>query len=398
MSEININFNPNISQEELSFSATASSNPAYDTLLKKIRDYYGKNTSDGRYLTDFFVKWANGGFQFTSWEDFMKTLNKETDGWPEDYAPAFILDEFTKFFVSLLGISLDSSDYSKSLKDLNKDLGQWNSLRDIILKQNPNITVREFFTDLFKSVFAQFAKGGFNPISLNQDVNNRGSFLEAFLLNFKIFVAIGPEIQSVPKADIDAYRKQYFSQFPDNTEEDFLAELEKFYNKMVSANGFFMPSFFYDHWVQDIQGKEFIGLKPSQATIFYDLLNTLSEMVGVLQRTALSQAQLMSNFYTPMLKLYTDLIADIPIVTLEKVLKFYDNNDKTHQTELLSYLSQLNQTHTEKMRNFRTVMQDEVKAHSSGIEQTQQAVQQQLSMYELPIQSMLSVIRSIIKP
>ncbi|MDP1835029.1 MAG: hypothetical protein Q8K75_03780 [Chlamydiales bacterium] len=229
-----------------------------------------------------------------------------------------------------------------------------------------------------------------------------------FISNFRKFMSV-TAVNLTPFAagdtsNVSSFQQIYQAFFPDGSPEDFVTMRNELIEDMRNdpdKGGYFIPSQFLHKWFEKVQdaylttqlgASSIKGTQGERLTIIWKLFKLVVDMIGTLQKVASVVAQRL-NFLTSYQKAYTDLMADVPVFTKGDDSPFGGTDDDAASAR--QELNPKNQTLTENLRSFRTILSDEAKALQSNVNQLNESVNQQSSLAESILQEMSTILQGI---
>ena len=283
----------------------------------------------------------------------------------------------------------------------SNNLNRWSALNGAITG-----TGAEFARDVFIANFNHFIEDyefGIGLASFTSD------FTEYLFSNTGIGTYDGTEfantIGGTAVPDLVGYEEIYDAYFPGAPAGDFNSEVVAFYNEQVAENGYFLPLHSESDWFERVRTK-YIADTPGlaaaisantgsdQVQIIFEVYQLITDMLGVLQRVATVQAARLT-FYANEQKAYTDLIGKIPKTSADFIDNIGLQGDS--QTNAVGGLNTINQSFTEKLRSYRSIVSDESKQHQTSVNQTNEIVNQQASLSTEILQKLSTMLQSIFK-
>jgi hypothetical protein len=271
----------------------------------------------------------------------------------------------------------------------------------------------ETLQDQFVESFTEFLKTyQFNvdktPEGESGPLDGAAGPSDFFVGNFRKFMSV-TAVNLTPfaagdTANVSSFQQIYQAFFPDGSPEDFVTMRNELIEDMRADENigeYFVPSHFLHKWFEKVQdaylttqlgASSIKGTQGERLTIIWKLFKLVVDMIGVLQKVASVVAERL-NFLTAYQKAYTDLMADIPVFTKGDDSPFGGTDDDAASAR--QELNPKNQTLTENLRSFRTILSDEAKALQSNVNQLNESVNQQSSLAESILQQMSTILQGI---
>jgi len=181
--------------------------------------------------------------------------------------------------------------------------------------------------------------------------------------------------------------------------------LAEFYNKMIERDGVFLPSHQLADWVDTVQEQQAIqggtatsvaGTNSQKTAILLILFRLLVEVIQVLQKVAAAQGERL-RFYAGYQKAYTELLREVPIINEQDVIDALGSDGTENRQAVMSFTQAQNQSFTEKVRSFRSVIGDEAKQHQTTVNQSNEIVTQQANLGTSILQQLSTILTNLFK-
>ncbi len=338
------------------------------------------NTATGD-IEAFLTAFNSDNKPFSSWSEFL-TAAVDDDQAKKDA----ILAGFVDSYRSILNMGSGGPDDAPA--------GDWSGLVSALGALNPpqSISVRNEFINSFESFLFDYPFDGSNPVA-NAD---------EFFANWQRYMGITARIGAAGGGLLDF--RQVYDAFGFEA-ADFDARMAKFYIERtdVSEGGspYFVPSHNFDEWFEELR-QDFIHQNfvssvdtntDTELLVIDRILRLLISIIDILQRVSAVQANRL-GFLTDWQSAYTDQLADVP--------QFAQGDDplgggNTDQKNFRSEMNARMQAITEKIRAWRSAVQDQAKAMQSTINQSQDAANQQTQMSTSIIQQLSTILSQIFR-
>jgi len=255
---------------------------------------------------------------------------------------------------------------------------------------------------------------------IDSDDNVEDSFFESFVHFFSArsitaddpyfigdlrFSGGGPVVDQVTTDYLASYEKiftEFVVQPPFKPYDEVLAE---FYNEVVARDGFFLPSQHLKDWLITVQEQQRIqggtatsveGTNSQKTAILLAIFRLLVEVIEVLQDVARAQGTRL-QFYAGYQRAYTDLLKNIPVISKENVIDLLKASKTSKIQEVMSFTQSQNQSFTEKVRSFRSIVGDEAKQHQTTVNQSNEIVTQQANLGTSILQQLSTILTNLFK-
>jgi hypothetical protein len=377
------------------FLTSYSGNLKNSTLGDIIQDWYGY-ISVGANASVFHLKTIDS--TRASQSEFYQALVKE-------YADA-------------TAIQLDSQNhfqggdgeliYTGANGQINGDFSDWNN------PQNPLV-----------QTFNHFLSGGSSPLvgnitpdtpSVKFFTNLDRFFTTTALVESKddfIFSppAINPGVPPTAYDNLPSYWKTfkaYFgSQYPDETnlKNAFIQSFTSFLKDNITKEGYFLPSHSFSEWfakvlkdsqtsIPILKGGSLDGNSSEKALILDRILQLLIKIIGSLQQVGIAQAARL-KYLTQYQQAYTTLQTQIPTFLRggPRIGGTSDQDSRDRNDLNSSFNGQL----TENLRALRGLKEDDAKRVQTNINQTNDAVNQQVDMATSFLQELSTLLSTILR-
>lgn len=374
----------------------------FDTVESVLRDEMNSEDQTGlggfTALDSLFSGWSGGAVSApTDWASFVSQLRSGLNstfpaGDPLTLAGGIVTGPIKAFRV------LNGMGASATSNNLNR----WSALNGAVTG-----TGAEFARDVFINAFNHFLENhtfGSNTLSFTL------AFTEYLFSNTGIGTYDGSEFENTTATDtfvpdLVGFEEIYDGYFPGAPAADFTNEVLAFYNEEVAENGYFLPLHSEKDWFERVRAKYIAGTPglqtaisantgSDQVQIIFEVYQLITDMLGVLQRVATVQAARLT-FYANEQKAYTDLIGKIPKTSADFIDNIGLQGDS--QTNAVGGLNTINQSFTEKLRSYRSIVSDESKQHQTSVNQTNEIVNQQASLSTEILQKLSTMLQSIFK-
>lgn len=341
----------------------------------------------------FFQDYNKTNKPFSSWTEF---LNDATSSQTKKDA---ILAGFVTSYRAILdmapgGPSVPAGGDWTALQASLDALKSNNAFR----RQNPRFKDDDFTIDVEQQFINSFEAFLFDyPFGSGAVAN-----ADEFFANWREYMGVTATLGSTTN-DILGYRSVYDSfGFP---AAEYQERLARFYleRQVVSEGGhpYFIPSHNFDEWFEELR-QEFIHRNfvssvdtetASELLVIDRILRLLISIIDLLQRVSAVQANRL-GFLTDWQSAYTDHLSEVP--------QFAEGDDPLggNSTKTKNFRSEANarmQAITEKVRAWRSAVQDQAKAMQSTINQSQDAANQQTQMATSIIQQLSTILSQIFR-
>ena len=275
--------------------------------------------------------------------------------------------------------------------------GDWAGIETALAALQPpqSINVEQQFINSFEGFLFDYPFGSGAVADANE-----------FFVNWRRYMGVTAQL-GVTSNDVLGYRSVYDAfGFPAG---EYDARLAKFFleRQNVSEGGspYFVPSHQFDEWFEELR-QEFIHRNfvssvdtgtASELLVIDRILRLLISIIDILQKVSAVQANRL-GFLTDWQSAYTDQLTDVP--------QFAEGDGDlgggsgTDTTDTKNYRSEVNarmQAITEKVRAWRSAVQDQAKAMQSTINQSQDAANQQTQMATSIIQQLSTILSQIFR-
>lgn len=264
----------------------------------------------------------------------------------------------------------------------------------------------------FAEVFTQFLKTYQFANEVNQDGTpgpNDGAAgpMAFFVSNFRKFMTVTALNQgglaTGSYSNLSVLRQIFNAYFPAGSDEQFNTLRNELVTEVRASDGYFLPSQMLNRWFDKVQdaylttqlaASSIKGTESVKLTILWKIFRLVVDMIGTLQQVATVLARRLS-YLTTYQKAYTDLMATIPVFTKGDSSPF--GGSSTSAGDNRQELNPKNQTLTENLRSFRTILSDQAKALQANINQLNESVNQQASLADAILQQMSTILQSIFR-
>ena len=191
----------------------------------------------------------------------------------------------------------------------------------------------------------------------------------------------------------------YYAFFPNGSEQEFEVLRNKFVADIRADKKFYLPSQMLADWYVTVQtayqstnleASSIQGTHSDRMDIMWKIFNLAVSMIGTLQGIATVEAERLS-FLTNYQKSYTDLMNSIPVFAANDGTIFSSNSAARQD------LNPKNQTYTQNLQAYRTILQNQAQTLQSNINQLNDAINQQGSLCTSIIQEQQSILSSIFR-
>ncbi len=235
-------------------------------------------------------------------------------------------------------------------------------------------------------------------------------WLGEFTTNLSKFLSSRAALDTAPfplgsSVNLSMYKKIFDEFVPQPPAKSFQDVLKEFYNDMMSRDGVFLPSLQLKDWIAKVQERQGVetntlssiaGTDSAKTAIILDLFRLLVEVINTLQKVAAAQGERLA-FYAGFQKAYTDLIAQIPIITHQDIDFAIKSGDDKVLTAAGSFVQAQNQSFAETLRSFRSVLGDEAKQHQTTVNQSNEIVTQQANLGTSLLQELSTILTTMFK-
>jgi hypothetical protein len=223
-----------------------------------------------------------------------------------------------------------------------------------------------------------------------------------------------------PPQYLSSYQQIYFGFVPNATQDGFITSFNNFVNQEVSSNGSFNPSEDFADWVQQtlppsvgtlpnlsasnnyaITGSSLDGNHSDSVLIVERILELLIKMISTLQNVGIAQANHLS-FTTSYEQAYTGLEQQVPTYSLgqtgpngKPLVISSSSSDTAQQNARNDINATINGNLVDNLRALNSLQQDSAKQQQSNINQTNDAVNNQVDMATTFIQQMNTLLTSV---
>lgn len=337
----------------------------------------------------------------TSWEEFILALRTEAGDTNTDILTGFIFQNFRAEYMVFQGLEENVPDVPSDIKEFELLLGPSPTQDD----------KRDLMNALFVRAFDHFIE--------NVDFDGTSvTFHDAWRNFLSLTNPIDDDITAFGdfSEKLTSYSDIYFAFFKDGSQTEFETRFKDFVEKVTRREGYFSLNHFVGEWylsgVRQLAlafGKTAVEETGSEKlTIIFDLFRLLTDMLGVLQKVAATQAERL-RFYANMQKAYTELMNRVPNVTIDQIVKLSGDPDENrfkkrdddknleHANMAISGISATTQSYTERMRAFRSVWSDEARSHQTSVNQSNETVNQQSNLATALLQQVSTILQGIFK-
>lgn len=341
----------------------------------------------------FFQQFNKENKPFSSWSEFLNTASSN-----QDYKDA-ILAGFITSYRSILGMAQGDPDDAAG--------GDWTALQntlnslktnDVFRRQNPRYKDEDFTIDVEQQFINSFEAFLYDYPFGSEAVASA----DEFFANWRRYMGVTATLGSTTN-EILGYRTVYESfGFPPGEYEDRLARF--FLERQVVSEGghpYFIPSHNFDEWYEELR-QEFIHVNfvssvdtetASELLVIDRILRLLISIIDLLQRISAVQANRL-GFLTDWQSAYTDHLSEVPqFAAGDGVLGGSSTAVKNFRSEANARMQAI----TEKVRAWRSAVQDQAKAMQSTINQSQDAANQQTQMATSIIQQLSTIFSQIFR-
>ncbi len=256
--------------------------------------------------------------------------------------------------------------------------------------------------DQFVEAFNEFLDGYHFLSNPGQPDDGAAGDTTFFLTNFTEFMTLtGVHRTDLVTGNISAYEQIFKAFFPAGTEEQFVALRNSLIEEFREDSDYYLPSHAMRKWYDKVQ-QEYLatqlgansvkGTEGVRLVIIWRLFNLVVEMIGTIQKVGSVLADRL-GFLTRYQKAYTELMADVPVFTKGDDSPFGGEDDDS--AEARQELNPKNQTLTENLRSFRSIISDEAKALQSNVNQVNESVNQQSNLATAILQQMSTILQAI---
>lgn len=316
---------------------------------------------------------------FSSWSAF---LDDAGDDQAEKDA---ILAGFITSYRAILGMAAGDGDDPAG--------GDWAGIETALGNLNPpqSINVKDQFINSFEAFLFDYPFEG-----------NAVPDADAFFANWQRYMGVSALLGTTTNGVLGFQSVYNAFDFPAG---EYDARLAKFFleRQDVSEGGspYFVPSHLFDDWFEELR-QEFIHRNfvssvdtntDTELLVIDRILRLLISIIDILQRVSAVQANRL-GFLTDWQTAYTDHLTEVP--------QFAEGDDPLggSGTKEKNYRSEANarmQAITEKVRAWRSAVQDQAKAMQSTINQSQDAANQQTQMATSIIQQLSTILSQIFR-
>lgn len=366
-----------------------------DTDSDLIHAYDALNTATGN-IDAFITSFNKDNKPFSSWSAFLE----EASGGDQSKKDA-ILAGFVDSYRAILNMGSGGPD--------DPPAGEWSDIVSVLGNLNPpqSINVKNQFINSFEAFLFDY------PYTVSSQTTDPGTGdvtveyapiadANEFFAQWQRYMGITARIGSTG-GDVLDYRQVYDAFGFDAA--DFDARMAQFIldRQNVSEGGspYFIPSHNFDEWFeklrQDYIHQNFVSSVDTgtntELLVIDRILRLLISIIDILQRVSAVQANRL-GFLTDWQSAYTDQLTDVPQFAQG------DNPIGRGNTDQKNFRSEMNarmQAITEKIRSWRSAVQDQAKAMQSTINQSQDAANQQTQMATSIIQQLSTILSQIFR-
>ncbi|MBV36926.1 MAG: hypothetical protein CMP47_15970 [Rickettsiales bacterium] len=226
-------------------------------------------------------------------------------------------------------------------------------------------------------------------------------FMERFREWMTVTALHQTELVGGSYANISAFEQVFKAFFPNGTDEEFIAMRNELIEEFREDEDFYLPSHALRRWYDKVQheylttqlgASSIRGTEGPRLVIIWRLFNLVVDMIGVIQRVGSVLADRL-GFLTRYQKAYTELMAEVPVFTKGDGTAFGGEDDDS--AEARQELNPKNQTLTENLRSFRSILSDEAKSLQSNVNQINESVNQQANLATSILQQMSTILQAI---
>ncbi len=343
-----------------------------------------------------------------SWEKFVTAISAYpppggNPNQPDDPAGGPLYELLLNHFKIQMGIPFDVSG----------DLGDFETLYEAAASSGE--TREDFLNTIFTNATTYFLTHyDFTiPDAAKQTLGGPDpgfDWLNEFTANLSQFFSSRAVLDTDPfplgsAVDLSMYEKIFDEFVPQPPAKSFQDVLGEFYNEIIDRDGLFLPSLQLKDWIAKIQERQSVetntlssiaGTDSAKTAIILDLFRLLVEVINTLQQVAAAQGDRLS-FYAGFQKAYTDLIAQIPVITHQDIDFAIKNQSDKVLTAAGSFVQAQNQSFAEKLRSFRSVLGDEAKQHQTTVNQSNEIVTQQANLGTSLLQELSTILTTMFK-
>lgn len=318
---------------------------------------------------------------FGSWAAFIEDASGGDQGTKDS-----LLNGFVDSYRAILGMDSGGPDDPAG--------GDWAGIETALGNLSPpqTINVGEQFINSFEAFLFDYP---FNGVAVTD--------ADEFFANWQRYMGVTALLGTTTN-DVLGFRSVYDAFGFDSAEYD--ARLAKFFleRQDVSEGGspYFIPSHLFDDWFEELR-EEFIHVNfvssvdtgtDTELLVIDRILRLLISIIDILQRVSAVQANRL-GFLTDWQTAYTDHLTEIPQFAQgdNTPLGFGNTIVKNFRSEANARM----QAVTEKVRAWRSAVQDQAKAMQSTINQSQDAANQQTQMATSIIQQLSTILSQIFR-